>query len=234
MHADGAAPSSSRASSSVDDEGDDQQKVVWWAIKPKQAAPPRKTGMAPGSHGRFVMSEVRKLQPARSSPLSQRSASASFTLRAPFGSRAVPAQDFLKLGELRAGRKTLLGSQIEIPRVRWAPHCASAYTGAGPAMRRRVAGRSWRRWRCGHAFITQVQPIVSFALLIVNLAVYGTYVNVGVLQVNAAGNPFGRGSRGAVDPQADRVNHSPRSASPEEGPEGAERSLGAQAVVASC
>jgi hypothetical protein len=35
--------------------------VEWWRIAPKQTSPPRRNGLAPpGSHGRFVVGEVRK------------------------------------------------------------------------------------------------------------------------------------------------------------------------------
>uniref|UniRef100_A0A6T8QV16 Peptidase S54 rhomboid domain-containing protein n=1 Tax=Chlamydomonas leiostraca TaxID=1034604 RepID=A0A6T8QV16_9CHLO len=58
------------------------EMIEWWKVKPRQSAPPRQFGMAPGSHGRFVMNE-----------------------------------DFLRMNELRVGRKTELGSQLELPRV---------------------------------------------------------------------------------------------------------------------
>ncbi|KAF5833139.1 hypothetical protein DUNSADRAFT_10658 [Dunaliella salina] len=59
---------------------EDEELVEWWRIRPRQSAPPRTKTMAPGSSGRFVMSE-----------------------------------DFME--ELRVGRKTELGSQLEVPRV---------------------------------------------------------------------------------------------------------------------
>lgn len=97
----------------------------WWAARPKQAAPPRQT---------YINSEcIREHDAARHAGVSLGCRlGGALTRRGPVAclpttlcadkspgspGRFVMSEDFLRLGELRIGRKTQLDGQLELPKV---------------------------------------------------------------------------------------------------------------------